>query len=115
MLTLLKFQVSVVVISDIGLSTIRALPIRMLEIKTCCSFLVSQYNITEILSHISNDHNVFHPPFQMRVLKNDFARYNLDDDEADELDQEENGWKIVHTDVFRFPPYKSLLCSILGT
>ena len=50
----------------------------------------------------------------MRVLKNDFARYNLDDDEADELDQEENGWKIVHTDVFRFPPYKSLLCSILG-
>ncbi|XP_071508029.1 transmembrane 9 superfamily member 1-like [Diadema antillarum] len=50
----------------------------------------------------------------MRVLKNDFARYNLDDDEADELDQEENGWKIVHTDVFRFPPHKSLLCAILG-
>ena len=52
--------------------------------------------------------------FQMRVLKNDFARYNLDEDEVEELDQDENGWKIIHTDVFRFPPYKSLLCAILG-
>ena len=50
----------------------------------------------------------------MRILKNDFARYNLDDEESDELDQEENGWKIVHTDVFRFPPQRSLLCSMLG-
>ena len=50
----------------------------------------------------------------MRVLKNDFARYNLDEDEVEDLDQDENGWKIIHTDVFRFPPYKTLLCSILG-
>ncbi|XP_072042400.1 transmembrane 9 superfamily member 1-like [Amphiura filiformis] len=50
----------------------------------------------------------------MRVLKNDFARYNLDEDEVEDLDQDENGWKIIHTDVFRFPPYKTLLCAILG-
>lgn len=51
----------------------------------------------------------------MRVLKNDFARYNLTDDyEADEIDQDDYGWKIIHTDVFRFPPYKSWLCAILG-
>ncbi|KAI1902155.1 hypothetical protein AGOR_G00041790 [Albula goreensis] len=51
----------------------------------------------------------------MRVLKNDFARYNVEEDGGcDDLDQGDNGWKIIHTDVFRFPPYKSLLCAILG-
>ncbi|XP_041092632.1 transmembrane 9 superfamily member 1 [Polyodon spathula] len=50
----------------------------------------------------------------MRVLKNDFARYNIEEDGHDDLDQGDNGWKIIHTDVFRFPPYKSLLCSVLG-
>lgn len=33
---------------------------------------------------------------------------------SDDLDQGDNGWKIIHTDVFRFPPYKSLLCAVLG-
>ncbi|XP_072306685.1 transmembrane 9 superfamily member 1 [Eucyclogobius newberryi] len=51
----------------------------------------------------------------MRVLKNDFARYNVEEEGGcDDLDQGDNGWKIIHTDVFRFPPYKSLLCAILG-
>ncbi|XP_071958712.1 transmembrane 9 superfamily member 1-like [Antedon mediterranea] len=50
----------------------------------------------------------------MRVLKNDFARYNIDEEDVEELDQDENGWKIIHTDVFRFPVYKNLLCSMLG-
>uniref|UniRef100_A0A8D0CJ43 Transmembrane 9 superfamily member n=1 Tax=Scleropages formosus TaxID=113540 RepID=A0A8D0CJ43_SCLFO len=51
----------------------------------------------------------------MRVLKNDFARYNVEEDgTCDDLDQADNGWKIIHTDVFRFPPYKSLLCAVLG-
>ncbi|XP_064202875.1 transmembrane 9 superfamily member 1-like [Anguilla rostrata] len=51
----------------------------------------------------------------MRVLKNDFARYNVEEDRGcDDLDQGDNGWKIIHTDVFRFPPYRSLLCAILG-
>lgn len=52
--------------------------------------------------------------FQTRVLKSDFARYNVDDDEAEALDSDENGWKIIHTDVFRFPPQKNLFCAILG-
>ena len=29
-------------------------------------------------------------------------------------DHDEVGWKIIHADVFRFPPYKSWLCAILG-
>ena len=29
-------------------------------------------------------------------------------------DSDDCGWKIVHTDVFRFPPYKGTLCAILG-
>lgn len=51
----------------------------------------------------------------MRVLKNDFARYNVEEEGGcDDLDQGDNGWKIIHTDVFRFPPCKSLLCAVLG-
>lgn len=48
-----------------------------------------------------------------RILRNDFLRYNNEDDQ-DTLDDEENGWKIIHTDVFRFPAYKSLFCSVIG-
>ena len=48
------------------------------------------------------------------MLHNDFARYNLTDDESDELDHDNYGWKIISTDVFRFPPHKSLLCAIIG-
>ncbi|CAN7998974.1 unnamed protein product [Ixodes hexagonus] len=48
-----------------------------------------------------------------RVLRNDFARYNAMDSKA-EMDVEEYGWKIIHSDVFRFPAYKNLLCAILG-
>lgn len=50
-----------------------------------------------------------------RVLRNDFSRYNKpDDDDAAEFGDDDNGWKIIHADVFRFPPYKSLFCAILG-
>jgi transmembrane 9 superfamily protein 1 len=53
--------------------------------------------------------------FQTRVLKSDFARYNLgEDDDSEDLDQDDNGWKIIQTDVFRFPPCKNLFCAILG-
>lgn len=42
-------------------------------------------------------------------------RYNVDEEGGcDDLDHGDNGWKIIHTEVFRFPPYKSLLCAILG-
>ncbi|XP_069796855.1 transmembrane 9 superfamily member 1 isoform X4 [Narcine bancroftii] len=60
----------------------------------------------------------------MRVLRRDFARYNLEEDGAggglltsspgQDFEQADNGWKIIHTDVFRFPPHRSLLCSVLG-
>ena len=51
----------------------------------------------------------------MRILRNDFARYNVTDEEGmDDLDQDDYGWKIIHTDVFRFPGHRALLCSILG-
>ncbi|XP_005109383.3 transmembrane 9 superfamily member 1 [Aplysia californica] len=50
-----------------------------------------------------------------RVLKSDFARYNIEDEEdADDLDSDDNGWKIIRTDVFRYPPNKNLFCAILG-
>eukprot|EP00899_Mesostigma_viride_P015679 jgi/Mesvir1/24111/Mv10831-RA.2 len=49
----------------------------------------------------------------MRVLKNDFIKYTREEDAAEE--QEETGWKYIHGDVFRFPPYKSFFCSLLGT
>ncbi|XP_066985365.1 transmembrane 9 superfamily member 1-like [Macrobrachium rosenbergii] len=49
-----------------------------------------------------------------RVLRNDFARYNVDEEGREEVDSDEYGWKIIHTDVFRFPQHKSLFSSILG-
>ncbi|XP_046864123.1 transmembrane 9 superfamily member 1-like [Xenia sp. Carnegie-2017] len=51
----------------------------------------------------------------MRVLKNDFARYNVDENDLEGgQEQDDYGWKIINTDVFRFPNYKSWLCAILG-
>jgi hypothetical protein len=49
----------------------------------------------------------------MRVLKNDFVKYSIDDEDPE--DQEESGWKFVHGDVFRFPPAKSLFCAMVGS
>ena len=49
----------------------------------------------------------------MRVLKNDFVKYSIDDEDPE--DQEESGWKFVHGDVFRFPPGRSLFCAFVGT
>lgn len=47
----------------------------------------------------------------MKILKRDYQRYaQLEEEE----EQEETGWKRLHADVFRFPPLKSLFCSILG-
>ena len=62
----------------------------------------------------------------IRLLKKDFQRYvspsplphthtrcRYNPEENEEPD-EETGWKLIHADVFRFPPYPSLFCSMLG-
>lgn len=49
----------------------------------------------------------------MRVLKKDFLKYAVDEEEVE--DMEESGWKFVHGDVFRFPIHKSLFCAFAGT
>jgi transmembrane 9 superfamily protein 1 len=38
----------------------------------------------------------------------------MNDEDDDVSPEEENGWKIIHTDVFRFPNHRELFCSILG-
>ena len=73
----------------------------------------------EHITNVSHTLSLSLPPnapyHQLRVLRNDFARYNLMDGEEDDIpDQDDIGWKIINTDVFRFPPHKSLLCAILG-
>ncbi|CBY36864.1 unnamed protein product [Oikopleura dioica] len=51
----------------------------------------------------------------MRLLNTDFSRYNKEDSLDDELAiEDECGWKVIHTEVFRFPRYISLLSAILG-
>eukprot|EP01062_Namystynia_karyoxenos_P002642 TRINITY_DN10935_c0_g1_i1.p1 TRINITY_DN10935_c0_g1~~TRINITY_DN10935_c0_g1_i1.p1 ORF type:complete len:657 (+),score=240.86 TRINITY_DN10935_c0_g1_i1:99-1973(+) len=49
----------------------------------------------------------------LRTLLRDIARYNAIED-AEDL-QEETGWKLVHTDVFRPPQYKAMLACHVGT
>lgn len=53
----------------------------------------------------------------VRILRKDLARYSLlsDEEAFDGLEEESSGWKLVHGDVFRFPPAKSLFCALLGT
>jgi len=48
-----------------------------------------------------------------KILRSDFSRYNKVDEEED-FNDDDNGWKIIHTDVFRFPKAKSLFCSVIG-
>eukprot|EP01089_Gocevia_fonbrunei_P022925 TRINITY_DN9460_c0_g1_i1.p1 TRINITY_DN9460_c0_g1~~TRINITY_DN9460_c0_g1_i1.p1 ORF type:complete len:582 (-),score=59.45 TRINITY_DN9460_c0_g1_i1:55-1800(-) len=44
-----------------------------------------------------------------RVLNKDYTRYN------DEEQEDDYGWKLIHGDVFRFPPHLSLFCAYVGT
>jgi len=48
----------------------------------------------------------------MRILKSDYSRYARDDEEEGEAD--DYGWKLIHGDVFRFPPYKIWFCAFIG-
>ncbi|EME32166.1 endomembrane protein-like protein [Galdieria sulphuraria] len=47
-----------------------------------------------------------------RTIHKDFMRYNQLSDDEDF--QEEVGWKLLHGDVFRPPPYSSVLCILVG-
>jgi len=49
----------------------------------------------------------------MRVLKNDFSRYMDIDEET--IEEDENGWKLIRGDVFRFPQFPALFCAAIGT
>lgn len=48
----------------------------------------------------------------LRIVKSDYNRYARADDESD--DQEDYGWKLIHGDVFRFPPHKNLFSAFVG-
>lgn len=48
----------------------------------------------------------------MRVLRSDYARYAKTDELED--DQADYGWKLIHGDVFRFPPQKNIFTAFLG-
>lgn len=53
----------------------------------------------------------------MRTLRRDYARYSKDD-ELDDLERDlgdEYGWKQVHGDVFRPPPYNLAFSTLVGT
>ncbi|EGC29057.1 hypothetical protein DICPUDRAFT_59030 [Dictyostelium purpureum] len=50
----------------------------------------------------------------MRILKNDYSRYSKTDEEEDSDYQEDYGWKLVHGDVFRFPPHKNIFSAFYG-
>lgn len=47
----------------------------------------------------------------LKILNKDYQRYALLEEEGD---VEESGWKRLHADVFRFPPFKAVFCSIVG-
>lgn len=49
----------------------------------------------------------------IRTLRRDIAKYNTDDSIEDTL--EETGWKLVHGDVFRPPPYPRFFAAIVGS
>lgn len=52
--------------------------------------------------------------FQFRVVRNDLSRYNEGLSDAEKEDKLDNGWKVVHGDVFRFPKWANLFCAVLG-
>ncbi|KAE9551690.1 hypothetical protein FO519_005095 [Halicephalobus sp. NKZ332] len=49
----------------------------------------------------------------VRTVRRDIAKYNHDEEIEDTL--EETGWKLVHGDVFRPPPFSTLLVMLVGS
>lgn len=50
----------------------------------------------------------------VRALRKDIARF-VEDDDVEQAEQEDSGWKLIHGDVFRPPPYPMLFASCYGT
>lgn len=50
----------------------------------------------------------------IRTLRRDIAKYNMADEDLEES-IEETGWKLVHGDVFRPPPYNRLFAAVIGS
>nr|CUU99544.1 hypothetical transcript [Hymenolepis microstoma] len=50
----------------------------------------------------------------IRTLRGDFMRYDKLDNDPNET-QEEFGWKLIHGDVFRAPPYPMLFSVLVGS
>eukprot|EP00744_Colponema_vietnamica_P011192 GILI01015742.1.p1 GENE.GILI01015742.1~~GILI01015742.1.p1 ORF type:complete len:585 (+),score=186.98 GILI01015742.1:31-1785(+) len=50
----------------------------------------------------------------IRVIRKDLAQAIELQAEEDMLSSDESGWKLLHGDVFRFPPLKSAFASIIG-
>ena len=53
----------------------------------------------------------------IRTLRNDYAKYMRDEEDLDETERgvgEESGWKQVHGDIFRSPPYLTLFTALYG-
>jgi transmembrane 9 superfamily protein 2/4 len=48
----------------------------------------------------------------LRALHKDIARYSIDEEQEDIY--EDFGWKLVHGDVFRAPPYPMLFSVLIG-
>ena len=59
--------------------------------KTPLNGLYNKYNFTKQANN----------QIQARVLKKDFAKYNLEGEDPGLDDDDDNGWKILHSDVFR--------------
>lgn len=49
----------------------------------------------------------------MRILKKDFSKYMEIDEE--ELTEEDTGWKMIHGDVFRSPPFVNIFAALIGS
>merc|ERR1719305_190331 len=50
----------------------------------------------------------------IRTLRRDIAKYNMAEEDLEES-IEETGWKLVHGDVFRPPPYNRLFAAVIGS
>lgn len=52
----------------------------------------------------------------MRTLRKDYAKYSRDDDDLENDESvDESGWKRIHGDVFRAPPFLLLFSALVGT